>query len=55
MIKRPAVTKKEAWAQELLKRRGQRCAAVALANKTVQTAFAMLTKDPEYKAELIAG
>ncbi|EPJ46837.1 MAG: transposase IS116/IS110/IS902 family protein [Osedax symbiont Rs1] len=55
MVKRPAVTKKEAWVQELVKRRGQRCAAVALANKTIRTAFAMLTKDTEYKAELIAG
>ncbi len=35
MVKRPAVTKKEAWVQELVKRRGQRCAAVALANKTI--------------------
>lgn len=55
IIKREAVTKKEAWIQGLVERRGKKCAAVALANKTVRTAYAMLTQDTEYKAELIAA
>ncbi len=51
VIKRKAKTKKDLWIQQLVERRGKRCAAVALANKTVRTAFAMLSNDTEYKAE----
>lgn len=50
---RKAVTKKDAWIQGLVERKGKKCAAVALANKTVRTAFAMLTQGTEYKAEYI--
>ncbi len=54
MVKRTAVTKKEAWVQGLVARRGKKCAAVALANKTVRTAYVMLTEGTEYKAGLVA-
>ena len=55
IVKRPAKTKKEAWVQRLVERKGKKCAAVALANKTVRTAYAMLTQGTEYKAELLAA
>ncbi len=53
VTKKMAVTKKEAWLQALIERKGKKCAAVALANKTVRTAFAMLTQGTEYKAEIL--
>jgi len=52
VVQRTAVTKK-AWIQGLVARRGGKCAAVALANKTVRTAYVMLTQGTEYKAELV--
>ena len=51
IVNRKAVTKKDVWIQALVERRGKKCAAVALTNKTVRTAFAMLTQGTEYKAE----
>ncbi|WP_010430739.1 IS110 family transposase [Vibrio cyclitrophicus] len=53
VIRRDAKTYKEKWIQDLVARRGIKCAAVALANKTVRTAFAMLTQGTEYKAKMI--
>ena len=54
-LRRDARTKKDLWIQNLVARRGKKCAAVALANKTVRTAFAMLKNNTEYKAELLAA
>jgi transposase len=55
VVKREAKTKKEMWLKALAERRGNKCAAVALANKTVRTAFAMLTQGTEYQAELLTA
>ncbi|MEP7706787.1 IS110 family transposase [Paraglaciecola sp. 25GB23A] len=53
--RRTAKTKKDIWIQQMVERRGKRCTAVALANKTVRTAFAMLANGTEYRAELLAA
>jgi transposase len=53
IVKRTAVTEKEVWVQGLVARRGEKSAAVALANKTVRTAYVMLSQETEYKAELV--
>jgi len=50
---REAKTTKDRWIQSMVERRGKKCTAVALANKTVRTAYAMLTQNTEYRAELI--
>ena len=50
ILKYGAKTKKELWLEALMARRGNKCAAVALANKTVRTAYAMLTQGTEYHA-----
>lgn len=55
ICKRTAKTEKERWVQELVARKGKRCAAVALANKTVRTAYAMLSKGTEYQAQAITA
>lgn len=53
--RKEAKTKKEQWIQQLVERRGKRCAAVALANKTVRTAYSMLINNTEYQAEMLSA
>ncbi|WED20558.1 IS110 family transposase [Vibrio sp. JC009] len=49
--KREARTGKEQWLKDLTTRRGKKVAAIALANKTVRTALAMIKSDEEYKPQ----
>jgi transposase len=51
--KRAPKTTKERWVQQLIELKGKRRAAVALANKTVRTAWAMLHNDTVYCAPIL--
>lgn len=53
--KREAKTTKEQWLKQLIRRRGKKISAIALANKTVRTAYAMLKKSTDYQPVLLAG
>ena len=48
--KRDPKTEKDAWIKEMIKRRGKKCTAVALANKTVRTAYAMVANQTNYQS-----
>lgn len=47
-------TVKQAWLQELVKRSGVKCACIALANKTVRTAWALLATGKSYEPVMLA-
>lgn len=53
--KREAKTHKEQWLKALIERRGVNCASMALANKTVRTAYAILKNGTEYRATPLAA
>lgn len=46
---KPARNQKEKWLKALIERAGKRRAAVALANKTIRTAWAVLRHEAEYR------
>lgn len=48
--KMPPTNDKAIWLRDLIARRGENIAAVALVNKTVRTAWAMLSRGEEYAA-----
>lgn len=50
---RPAKTVKERWLKAIIDRRGSNRAAIALANKNVRTAYAMLKNDRDYSSTVI--
>ena len=53
--RRDARTGKEQWLKGVIARRGKRRAAVALANKTVRTAYAILRDGTQYKAQALVA
>lgn len=46
--------KRSVWATSLKERRGQNIAAVALANKTVRTAWVLITRHEEYQMSTVS-
>jgi len=53
--KRESRSEKDVWLKALTARRGKKVAAIALANKTIRTAFAMQKHDKEYQPQLLAA
>ena len=51
--KRAPKTMKERWLKALIERRGTKIAAIALANKTVRTAYALLKHNSVYQAQAL--
>ena len=54
VTQREPKTQKEKWLKALIERRGKKIAAVALANKTVRTAVALIKNNSEYQPQPIA-
>lgn len=53
--RREPTSEKERWLKQLIERRGIKCAAIALANKTVRTAAAMLRNGNDYQPQPLAA
>lgn len=53
--KRENRSQKDVWLKALTARRGKKVAAIALANKTLRTAFALLKHDKEYQPQLLVA
>lgn len=53
--KRESRTQKDIWLKNLIARRGKKIAAIALANKTMRTAFSLLKNDQDYKPQLLVA
>lgn len=53
--KREARTVKEQWLKDLIARRGKKVAAIALVNKNVRTAYAMLKNGSDYQPVMLAA
>nr|MBF4279534.1 IS110 family transposase [Vibrio anguillarum] len=46
---RAPTTEKERWLKSIVERRGKKIAAIAMANKTVRTAVALIKSDSDYQ------
>lgn len=53
--KRESRSEKDIWLKGVIARRGKKVAAIALANKTIRTAFALLKHDKEYQPQLLVA
>ena len=53
LMKREPRTEKERWLKQLIERRGPGRAVVALVNKNIRTAWAMLHDNTEYRVKPI--
>lgn len=53
--KRQARTIKEQWLKQVMARRGKKVAAIALANKNVRTAYAILKNNSDYQPVMLAA
>ena len=52
---RPPRTEKERWLKAMVERRGKKIATIALANKTVRTAVALIKNDEDYQPLLLSA
>ena len=52
---RESRSQKDIWLKNLTARRGKKVAAIALANKTIRTAFAMQKHNKDYQPQLLVA
>ncbi|PHI34745.1 IS110 family transposase, partial [Pseudoalteromonas sp. GCY] len=50
-----ATTEKERWIKNLLAKKSVKCVAIALTNKTVRTAYALLKNGSTYEPKILAA